>query len=75
MLHQSSLGSSFARSARRRAEWEADQFAVELLLPTALMRRYALNAQDRTDDLAARLVVSPTVLRRRLHELRAASPS
>ncbi len=71
-LHQGPAGASRSRSAHRRAEWEADRFAVELLLPTALMQRYALNARERIDDLAARLVVPPAVLRRRLREMAAA---
>jgi len=68
-LHQGSAGVPHPRSASRRTEWEADRFAIELLLPDALVERYALNTRGRIDDVAARLVVPPTVLRRRLREL------
>ena len=70
-LHRRPLDAA-ARPPHRRAEWEADRFAVELLLPRTLVQRYALNAHGRMDDLAARLVVPPAVLRRRLRELGAA---
>ncbi|MCY4114211.1 MAG: ImmA/IrrE family metallo-endopeptidase [Chloroflexi bacterium] len=71
-LHQGPAGVPHPRSTSRRTEWEADQFAVELLLPDVLVARYALNAHGRIDDVAARLVVPPAVLRRRLRELSAA---
>ena len=71
-LHQGSAGDPHPRSASRRTEWEADRFAIELLLPDAVIERYALHARGRIDDVAARLVVPPTVLRRRLRELGAA---
>ena len=71
-LHHGPAGGPHVRSASRRAEWEADRFAMELLLPGVLVERYALNWRGRIDDLAARLVVPPAVLRRRLRELAAA---
>ena len=75
-LHQRPMGGSTPRSPRRRTEWEADQFAIELLLPSVVVQRYALHARGRIDDLAARLVVPSVVLRRRLREVgRARTPS
>ncbi len=71
-LHQGKAGIPHRRSASRRTEWEADQFAMELLLPDVLVQRYALHARGRLDDVAARLVVPPNALRRRLRELGAA---
>ena len=68
-LHQGPAGAPHPRSASRRREWEADRFAIELLLPRALAERYALNTRGRIEDVAARLVVPPAVLRRRLREL------
>ena len=71
-LHQGTAGIRHRRSASRRTEWEADRFAMELLLPDVLVERYALNTRERIDDVAARLVVPPAVLRHRLRELGAA---
>lgn len=71
-LHQGPAGDPHPRSTSRRTEWEADRFAIELLLPEVVVERYARHARGRIDDLAARLVVPPTVLRRRLRELGAA---
>lgn len=71
-LHQGPPGDSRPRSTGRRTEWESDRFAIELLLPDIVVQRYAKPAQGRIDDVAARLVVPPAVLRQRLRELGAA---
>ena len=68
-LHQGPPGDSRPRSTGRRTEWESDRFAIELLLPDVVVQRYAAPARGRIDDVAARLVVPPAVLRQRLREL------
>ena len=71
-VHQAAAGASRTRSTGRRTEWESDRFAIELLLPDIVVQRYAKHARGRIEDVAARLVVPPAVLRQRLRELGAA---
>ncbi len=74
VLHSDALGRPAPRGQRRRQEWEADRFALDLLLPAELLRSVQAERNARFSDLARRLGVRPRLLRRRLAELRNAAP-
>ncbi len=57
------------RFRRRRMEWEANQFAIEFLLPAPLLLRVRAEARKGLDETAQRLGVSGSMLRRCLREL------
>ena len=58
------------QSQRLRREWEADRFALELLLPVALVRRALTERRGSVGAMAVRLGVRGAYLSRRIRELR-----
>ena len=72
VLHAGTLPTRATRSERERHEWEANRFAVELLLPEALVRRAMAERRRSVRAVAMRLGVRGTYLLRRLRELQRA---
>jgi len=72
VLHAGTTTDAAGRSERRRREWEADRFALELLLPGALVRRVLAERRCSMGTAAVRLGVRGTYLSRRIRELRLA---
>ncbi|MYD92560.1 MAG: ImmA/IrrE family metallo-endopeptidase [Chloroflexi bacterium] len=72
LLHADTTPWAAGRGERRRREWEADRFALELLLPGALVRRVLAERRCSMGAAAARLGVRGTYLSRRIRELRLA---
>lgn len=71
-LHADAATDADARGDRHRREWEADRFALELLLPEALVRRVLAERPCSMGAAAARLGVRGTYFRRRVRELKLA---
>ena len=69
VLHAGTTADAATRSARRRQEWEADRFALELLLPEALVRRVLAERRCAVGTAAVRLGVRGSYLSRRIREL------
>lgn len=72
VLHAGTTPQAAGRGERRRREWEADRFALELLLPEALVRRVLAERRCSMGATGARLGVRGTYLSRRIRELRRA---
>ena len=72
VLHAGAMHDAIGRGERRRREWEADRFALELLLPEALIRRVLVERRCPMGAAAVRLGVRGTYLSRRIRELRRA---
>ena len=72
VLHARATAGAAGRGVRRRREWEADRFALELLLPGALVRRVLSERRGSIGSAAAQLGVRGTYLSRRIRELRLA---
>ena len=72
VLHAGAAPGDDGCSERRRREWEADRFALELLLPGALVRRVLAERRCSIGSAAARLRVRGSYLSRRIRELRLA---
>ncbi len=70
VLHAGGTSNDAGRAERRRREWEADRFALELLLPGALVRRVLAERRCSVGTAAARLGVRGTYLSHRIRELR-----
>ncbi len=73
VLHAGTTPDAAERGERRRREWEADRFALELLLPGALVWRVLAERRCPMAAAAARLGVPGTYLLRRIRELRLAN--
>ncbi len=69
VLHAGGTSNDAGRGERRRREWEADRFALELLLPGALVLRVLAERRCSLGNAAARLGVRRTYLSRRIREL------
>ena len=63
------LHAGATRAERRRQEWEADRFALELLLPEELVRRALAERRRSVGAAALRLGVREKYLSRRIREL------
>ena len=72
VLHAGATHDAGSRSDRQRHEWEADRFALELLLPAELVRRVVADCRCSVGAAAVRLGVRGTYLSRRIRELRRA---
>ena len=72
LLHAYATADGFTRSERLRREWEADRFALELLLPEALVRQALAERRCSMEAAALRMGVRRTYLSRRIRELRRA---
>lgn len=72
VLHAGATHDTGSRSDRHRREWEAHRFALELLLPAALVRRVMAERRCSVGAAAVRLGVRRTYLSRRIRELRIA---
>ncbi|MCY3748600.1 MAG: ImmA/IrrE family metallo-endopeptidase [Chloroflexi bacterium] len=72
VLHLGATPDAGGRGERRRREWEADRFALELLLPETLVRRVLAERCCSAGTAAVRLGVRQTYLARRLRGLRLA---
>lgn len=72
LLHADAAVGRATRRERQRNEWEADRFALELLLPEALVRRVLAERRWSVGVAAVRLGVRGAHLSRRIRELRRA---
>lgn len=72
VLHAGVTAEDLTRSERQRREWEADRFALELLLPAELVRRALAERGGSVGAAAVRLGVRRTYLSWRIRELRLA---
>lgn len=72
-LHTGAPVDGAARGQRLRREWEADRFAMELLLPEELVRRALAERRCSVGTAATRLGVRGPYLWRRIRELRRAA--
>ncbi len=72
VLHAGATHVAGSRSDRQRHEWEADRFALELLLPAELVRRVVAGGCRSVGAAAVRLGVHRAYLLRRIRELRPA---
>ena len=72
VLHAGTTGDGTTRAERRRQEWEADRFALELLLPDELVQRALAERRCSVGAAALRLGVRGSYLSRRIRELRRA---
>ena len=72
LLHADATADGLTRSERLRREWEADRFALELLLPEALVRQALAERRCSMEAAALRMGVRRTYLSRRILELRRA---
>ena len=70
VLHADMTVDDLTQSQRLRREWEADRFALELLLPVALVRRALTERRGSVGAMAVRLGVRGAYLSRRIRELR-----
>ena len=69
VLHAGAMPDAIGRGERRRREWEADRFALELLLPELLVRRVLAERCCSIGAAAKRLGVRGTYLSRRIRGL------
>ncbi|MDE2904002.1 MAG: ImmA/IrrE family metallo-endopeptidase [Chloroflexota bacterium] len=69
MLHGGLTPADASRSERQRQEWEAERFALELLLPDELLRRVLAERRCSGKAAALRLGVRGSYLLRRIREL------
>ena len=70
VLHADLPADGAARGQRLRREWEADRFALELLLPEELVRQALVERRCSVGAAAVRLGVRGPYLWRRIRELR-----
>lgn len=72
VLHAGATAADLSGSERQRHEWEADRFALELLLPAELIRRALAERRCSLPAAAVRMGVRRNYLSRRIRELRLA---